>query len=363
MRYEHFSTRLCCLIRRLRSQTRFAQAGGDLIGTGNKICSFRTSFSSGAIRRRRGAAARSKCSIRTTTRRSPRSPKPERPISTKRLRPRPKRFPPGAALAAADRGRLLLKLADAIEAHAEELAQVESLDTGHPIRDTRMLDVPRTAATFRYFGGMADKLQGQRGAGGAGISELRRARAAGRGRSDRAVEFSDDVHELEDGAGAGRRQLRGAEAGRADAAQLAQNRGADARGRLSARRGQHRAGLRERRGPVPRRASAGAENRVHRIDRDRAQNRARPPPGNLKRVQLELGGKGANIVFDDADLDAAVNGSAFAIFHNQGQACIAGSRLLLHEKIADKFLDALPEAGGVDQARQSARSGRPRWGR
>jgi aldehyde dehydrogenase (NAD+) len=61
--------------------------------------------------------------------------------------------------------------------------------------------------------------------------------------------------------------------------------------------------------------------------------------GNLKRIQLELGGKGANIVFEDANLDAAVNGSAFAIFHNQGQACIAGSRLMLHEKIADQFLD------------------------
>jgi aldehyde dehydrogenase (NAD+) len=60
---------------------------------------------------------------------------------------------------------------------------------------------------------------------------------------------------------------------------------------------------------------------------------------NLKRVQLELGGKGANIVFDDAVIPAAVGGSAFAIFHNQGQACIAGSRLLLHEKIADEFLD------------------------
>jgi acyl-CoA reductase-like NAD-dependent aldehyde dehydrogenase len=56
-------------------------------------------------------------------------------------------------------------------------------------------------------------------------------------------------------------------------------------------------------------------------------------------VQLELGGKGANIVFEDAQIDAAVGGSAFAIFHNQGQACIAGSRLLLHEKIADQFLD------------------------
>src|SRR5690606_17155623 len=52
-----------------------------------------------------------------------------------------------------------------------------------------------------------------------------------------------------------------------------------------------------------------------------------------------LGGKGANIVFEDANLAAAVGGSAFAIFHNQGQACIAGSRLILHEKIADAFLE------------------------
>ncbi len=59
--------------------------------------------------------------------------------------------------------------------------------------------------------------------------------------------------------------------------------------------------------------------------------------GNLKRLQLELGGKGANIVFADAELAAAVNGSAFAIFHNQGQACIAGSRLILEEPIAEEF--------------------------
>jgi acyl-CoA reductase-like NAD-dependent aldehyde dehydrogenase len=65
--------------------------------------------------------------------------------------------------------------------------------------------------------------------------------------------------------------------------------------------------------------------------------------GNLKRLQLELGGKGANIVFEDAPLIPAVNGSAFGIFHNQGQACIAGSRLLLHEKIADEFLSKFLE--------------------
>jgi acyl-CoA reductase-like NAD-dependent aldehyde dehydrogenase len=59
---------------------------------------------------------------------------------------------------------------------------------------------------------------------------------------------------------------------------------------------------------------------------------------NVKRVQLELGGKGANIVFADANIEAAVGGSAFAIFHNQGQACIAGSRLIIHESIADDFV-------------------------
>ncbi len=65
--------------------------------------------------------------------------------------------------------------------------------------------------------------------------------------------------------------------------------------------------------------------------------------GNLKRVHLELGGKGANVVFEDADLRAAVNGSAFAIFHNQGQACIAGSRLIVHESLADEFIEAFVE--------------------
>jgi acyl-CoA reductase-like NAD-dependent aldehyde dehydrogenase len=56
-------------------------------------------------------------------------------------------------------------------------------------------------------------------------------------------------------------------------------------------------------------------------------------------VQLELGGKGANIVFGDANIDAVVQGSAFAIFHNQGQACIAGSRMIVHESIADEALE------------------------
>ena len=61
-----------------------------------------------------------------------------------------KAFPAWRRMAASERGRLLAKLADAIESDGENLSQLEALDTGHPIRDTRGLDVPRTIATFRY---------------------------------------------------------------------------------------------------------------------------------------------------------------------------------------------------------------------
>ena len=69
-------------------------------------------------------------------------------------------FPGWAKLSAHERGRLLLKLADRIEAEADHLARLEAQDTGHPIRDCLALDVPRTVLCFRYFGGMADKLEG-----------------------------------------------------------------------------------------------------------------------------------------------------------------------------------------------------------
>ena len=178
---------------------------------------------------------------------------------------------------------------------------------------------------------------GRRHPGRAGLPQLRPARAARRGRPDRALELPADVLQLEDGPGPGRRQHRRAEAGRADAAELAADRRADGRGRLPARGRQHR----PRSGPV-----AGEHLAAHPGVRKIAftgstavgRRIVEPSAGNVKRVQLELGGKGANIVFADADLEAAVNGSAFAIFHNQGQACIAGSRLILHESIADDFL-------------------------
>jgi acyl-CoA reductase-like NAD-dependent aldehyde dehydrogenase len=243
---------------------------------------------------------------------------------------------------ATDRGRLLLRLADAIEAHSEELALLETRDTGHPLRDSSSLDVPRTATTFRYFGGMADKYQGyvvpvERGfldyvvrepvgvvgqivpwnfplmftswkmgpalaAGNTVVmkpAELTPMTALRVGELMTEVGFPPGVVNIVPGYGptAGNRIVE-----HPDIAKV---------------------------------SFTGSTN----VGRSIVTGSA----GNLKRVHLELGGKGANIVFGDADLDAALAGTAFAIFHNQGQACIAGSRLLLQRDIAEEFLARVVE--------------------
>ena len=241
-------------------------------------------------------------------------------------------------MAAADRGRLLLKLADAIEENADELARLESMDSGHPIRDAQMLDVPRTAATFRYFGGMADKLQGsvipvERGFLNYVVREpvgvvgqivpwnfplmfnswkMGPALAAGNTVVLKPAELTPisalQIAQLMDGVGFP-----------PGVVNILPGLGTVVGDRLAKHPG------------VQKIAFTGSTRVGRSIVADSA--------GNLKRVQLELGGKGPNLVFADADLEAAVHGSAFAIFHNQGQACIAGSRLILHESIAEEFLD------------------------
>jgi len=247
-------------------------------------------------------------------------------------------FPAWSRMAAAERGRLLLKLADLIEANAEELAQLETLDTGHPIRDTRGLDVPRTAGCFRYFGGMADKLQGSVIPVEAGF--LNYVQRAPIGVVGQIVPWNFPLMftswKLGPALAAGNTVvLKPSELTPLSTLRIAE---------LMAQAGfpegvvnmvpgyGHTAGQRLAEHPgVGKIAFTGSTATGRRI--------VQASQGNLKRVQLELGGKGANIVFDDANLDAAVNGAAWAIFHNQGQACIAGSRLMLHDKIADAFLE------------------------
>jgi betaine-aldehyde dehydrogenase len=245
-------------------------------------------------------------------------------------------FPKWSAMAAMERGRLLLRLADAIEDHAEELARLESLDTGHPLRDTRGLDVPRTAVTFRYFGGMADKFEGsvipvEQGF----LNYLLREPV---GVVGQVVPWNFPLMftswKMAPALAAGNCVvMKPAELTPLTSLKLAELMAEVGFPKgvvnivpgLGSVAGQY---IAEHPG-IAKVAFTGSTATGRRIVQASA--------GNLKKVQLELGGKGANIVFGDANIPAAVNGSAFAIFHNQGQACIAGSRLVLHESIAEEF--------------------------
>ncbi len=246
-------------------------------------------------------------------------------------------FPAWSRLAAHERGRLLLKLADLIEARKDELALLESMDTGHPIRDCLSLDVPRTALCFRYFGGMADKVEGTVVPVDSGFLnyvcreplgvvgqivpwnfplmftswKLGPALAAGNCVVMKPSELTPlttlRIAEmmLEVGIPAG-------------VVNVVTGYGSTVGQRIA----EH-----ERISKVSFTGSTETGRSI-----------VRASAGNLKKLQLELGGKGPNIIFPDADMEAAIGGSAFAIFHNQGQACIAGSRLIIHESIADEFL-------------------------
>ncbi len=249
-----------------------------------------------------------------------------------------KAFPAWKRLSGAERGRLLYKLADAIEADAKYLAELESLDTGHPIRDTSGLDVPRTVATFRYFAGMADKVEGRVVPVESGF--LNYVTREPLGVVGQIVPWNFPLMftswKMGPALAAGNTVvMKPAELTPLSSlrvAQLMADVGIPA-GVVNMVPGYgHVAGqyIAEHRG-IDKVSFTGSTA----VGRKIVQASA----GNLKRVQLELGGKGANIIFDDAPLEPAVNGSAFAIFHNQGQACIAGSRLLVQDKIADEFLD------------------------
>jgi aldehyde dehydrogenase (NAD+) len=247
-------------------------------------------------------------------------------------------FATWSGMAASARGALIYKLADAIEKDGENLALIETLDTGHPIRDTRNLDVFRTAAVFRYFAGMADKYEGfvvptepgfltyvtRDPIGVVGLIvpwnfplmftswKMGPALAAGNCLVLKPAELTPLT------------TLRVAEL----AAKVGFPPGViNIVPGYGATAGQYLA----EHGGIGKVSFTGSTVTGRKIVQASA--------GNLKRLQLELGGKGANIVFADADIDLAVNGSAFGIFHNQGQACIAGSRLMLHEDIAEQFLD------------------------
>lgn len=247
-------------------------------------------------------------------------------------------FPAWKNMNPSGRGRLIMKLADKLEDHFDELTELESLDTGHPIVDTRRLDLPRTLLNFRYFGGLADKIDGRQVPVEPGFLNVVKRQPVGV--VGQIVPWNFPLMfcswKLAPALAAGNTVVMKP----SELTPLTTLRMAELMGDVGFPAGVvnilpgygHTAGQHLAEHPDVNKISfTGSTQTGRKIVAASA--------GNLKRVSLELGGKGPNIVFEDATLPAAVGGSAFAIFHNQGQACIAGSRLLLQESIADEFLE------------------------
>jgi aldehyde dehydrogenase (NAD+) len=230
-----------------------------------------------------------------------------------------------------ERAKYLFRIARIIQERARELAVLESLDNGKPIRESRDVDLPLVAAHFFYYAGWADKL-----------------RYAGFGPDPRPLGVAGQVipwnfpllmlaWKIAPALACGNTVvLKPAETTPLTAlvfAEICQQAdlppgvvnivtGAGATGRALVTHAD-----------VDKVAFTGSTEVGREI--------ARSVAGSRKRLTLELGGKAANIVFDDAPIDQAVEGIVNGIFFNQGHVCCAGSRLLVQESIVDDLLDAL----------------------
>ena len=267
----------------------------------------------------RGAAGRGRAGRRRRTSRSPSAPHARH---SRR----------GAAGVRRERAKVLFRIARILQERARELAVAESLDGGKPIKESRDVDLPLAAAHFFYYAGWADKLEY--------AFPGRKPRPLGVAGADRPLELPAADAGLEDRAGARVRQHRRAQAGRDDAADRAPLRRRLPAGAGAAGRRQHRHRRRlDRRAP---RAGTRGSTRSRSPARPRSARRSSGElAGRDIPLTLELGGKAANIVFDDCALDQAVEGIVNGIYFNQGHVCCAGSRLLVQESIHDQLVRKL----------------------
>ncbi|RZS59060.1 acyl-CoA reductase-like NAD-dependent aldehyde dehydrogenase [Microcella putealis] len=234
-------------------------------------------------------------------------------------------------MSGSDRGKYLFRIARLVQERSRELAVAESLDNGKPIRETRDVDVPLVAAWFFYYAGWADKLE-YAGAGpnprSLGVAaqvvpwnfpllmlawKIAPALAAGNTvvikpaetTSLTAMLFAEILQQAELPAGV---------------VNIVTGPGATGQALVT-------------HDDVNKVAFTGSTGVGRMI--------ARQVAGTNKKLTLELGGKAANIVFDDAAIDQAVEGIVNGIFFNQGHVCCAGSRLLVQENIHDEVVDKL----------------------
>ncbi len=249
---------------------------------------------------------------------------------------------PWPEMSASDRGRLLWKIGDLIDKHNEELGTLETLDNGKPIFESRYVDLPMVAEVFRYFAGWATKIHGETvPVKGPFLNYTLREPI---GVVAAIVPWNFPLlmaaWKIAPALAAGNTVvLKPAPWTSLTALRLAevfQEAGAPD-GILNVVTGSTRdLGRALVRHPgVDKISFTGSTATGQEIMRESA--------ATVKRVSLELGGKSPNIVFADADLDAAVRGATIGIFYGKGEVCAAGSRLYVDKKIKDDFMQKLVE--------------------
>jgi acyl-CoA reductase-like NAD-dependent aldehyde dehydrogenase len=244
----------------------------------------------------------------------------------------------------AERGRLLWKLADLIEEHAEELSQLESLDTGKPVTETSMVDIPQTVDHFRYFAGWTTKLSGNTLPVSFPGEYLAYTRREPLGVVGTIVPWNFPLMiaswKLAPALACGNTVvLKPSELTPLTALRLGElaNEADIPPGVINILPGYGpTAGAALTHHPGVNKISFTGSTAV-------GKEIVRASADNFKRLSLELGGKSPNIVFPDADLDAVAGGVMMSIFFNQGEVCAAGSRLYLHQDIYDKVLEKVVE--------------------
>ncbi len=248
---------------------------------------------------------------------------------------------PWPKMDARDRGRLLNKLADLVEANLEELAALETLDNGKPIADSRAADLPLVIDCFRYYAGWADKVHGQTiPVRGEYFCYTTREPV---GVCGQIIPWNFPLlmvawkwgPALATGCTIVMKPAEQTPLSCLRMAELAIEAGFPP-GVINVVTGFGDTGAAIVKHPdVDKIAFTGSTETAQIIMRDAAPT--------LKRLTFELGGKSPNIIFADADLDAAVAGAEFGLFFNQGQCCCAGSRLFVEEKIHEKFVAKVVE--------------------
>ncbi len=238
---------------------------------------------------------------------------------------------------ARDRGRLINKLADLIEANLDELAALETLDNGKPISDAKAADLPLAIDCLRYYAGWADKLTGDtipvRG------NYFCYTRREPLGVAGQIIPWNFPIlmaawkwgPALAAGCTIVMKPAEQTPLTCLRMAELAQEAGIPD-GVINVVTGYGETGAAIVKHPgIDKIAFTGHYETAQKIMVDAAKT--------LKRLTFELGGKSPNVVFADADLDAAVAGAEFGLFFNQGQCCCAGSRVFVEQPVYDKFVE------------------------